>query len=70
MEQFDDKKVPTVASIEDLTKESTQDDLCISAVQCNDEDIDCGECLFSDKFCAKNLFEHWKLQKLEQLKDE
>lgn len=69
METFDDKKVPLLFDEEVIERHSTQENLCDHAL-CEKEDLDCGECLFSTQFCTKQLFEQWKLQKIEHLKDE
>lgn len=69
METFDDKKIPLLPDYDELDKNSTQDELCEIAL-CEEEDFDCGDCLFAKMFCTQQLFDKWKYQKLEELKDE
>lgn len=56
MTDFKGKIVPTFDKVEDL---KTQDDFC-NLSSCQEEELDCGECLFSSTFCSKAIFKEWK----------
>lgn len=57
MDSFRNKLVPSKINRLDL---DTQEDFC-NNTQCEiDELLDCGECILSERFCKKDLFEEWK----------
>lgn len=63
MKTFRNKLIPN--SISDTKGMETQDDFCNNSECEKDEEIDCGNCLFSERFCKKDIFEEWKLNREE-----
>lgn len=61
MKTFRNKLIPN--SISDTNDMETQEDFCNNSECERDEEIDCGNCLFSEKFCKKDIFEEWKLNR-------
>lgn len=59
MDSFRNKLIPT--SISKRESLETQEDFCNNSFCEKDETIDCGNCLFSKKFCKVELFNEWKL---------
>lgn len=55
MEYFENKVVPSFNTIDDQTE---QDDFCLQS-PCENERVDCGECIFSERFCDKSVFDKW-----------
>jgi len=61
MKTFRNKLIPN--SISDTNDMETQEDFCNNSECEKDEEIDCGNCLFSERFCKKDIFEEWKLNR-------
>ena len=58
MDSFRNKLIPTkVSLIPDL---DSQEEFCNNSACEEDTELDCGTCLFSERFCKKALFEEWK----------
>jgi len=61
MKSFKNKLIPTV--INEISGVGDQNDYCNNSECEKDEEIDCGNCLFSEKFCKKDIFEEYILNK-------
>lgn len=55
------KRIPSLKG--EIFDKKTQDEFCESS-NCENDEIDCNECLFDSKRCPKEIFENW-LKKLE-----
>ncbi len=67
MDSFRNKLIPSKINSLDL---DTQEDFCNNAQCEEDEILDCGDCIFSEKFCKKDIFEEWKNNFKNQKDDE
>lgn len=61
MDSYKNKLIPT--KVNAISSLETQIDFCNNS-QCEDDELlDCGECMFSENYCKKQIFEEWKLNK-------
>lgn len=66
MEYFEQKVVPSFRETEGLV---TQEEFCDNS-KCEEESVDCGDCIFSCTFCKdSDLFHRW-LEKHKKEKEE
>ena len=59
MEYFENK---VVCSFNTADNQENQEDFCENSL-CETENVDCGECIFSETYCKKEIFQEWKLNK-------
>lgn len=57
MNTFKNKLIPSdIGRGEELT---SQEDFCNNSSCENEHEIDCGNCLFSERFCKVEIFNEW-----------
>ena len=67
LEQYEEFAVPPVPDIQEmLNEDSDQTDFCQKANCQDEEEVDCGNCLFSESHCSRGIFVNWKLQKKQE----
>lgn len=57
MDSFRGKLVPTKINRVDL---NNQEEFCNNSPCEEDVELDCGDCIFSERFCKKDIFDEWK----------
>lgn len=66
MEYFENK---VVCGFNTTDNQENQDDFCSNSL-CENDDVDCGECIFSERFCDKSIFDRWLIEYKQRKKED
>ena len=65
MDSFRNKFIPT--NVNKSRGLESQEEFCNNSVCEENPEIDCGNCLFSERFCKLEIFEDWKQNQLNNI---